>query len=126
MEADGRKTVTQGIGIIRETANFAKAKIDGAIVGENKETVEMIYYALKNEGLFLGTSSGINLVGAVRVAQKFGPGKTIVTVLPDGGQRYMTGVWNKEYLASMDLVPTATNLDFMVRNDSLVAEKKKN
>lgn len=51
MEADGRKTITQGIGIIRETANFAKAKIDGAIVGENRETIEMMHHLLKHEGI---------------------------------------------------------------------------
>ena len=51
MEADARKTITQGIGIARETANFAKAKVDGALVGEDRETVEMIHYLLNNEGV---------------------------------------------------------------------------
>ncbi len=51
MEADGRKTITQGIGIIRETANFAKARVDGALVGENRETVEMVHYLLHHEGM---------------------------------------------------------------------------
>lgn len=50
MEGDGRKTITQGIGILRLTANFKKARIDGAMVGEDIESVEMVHYLLRNEG----------------------------------------------------------------------------
>ena len=87
----------QGIGIMRRTANFAEAKIgqltvtqpcsnclcafcaDGAYQGSNREVVEMSFYLLRNEGLFVGPSSALNVVGAVKLARQMGPGHTIVT-----------------------------------------------
>ena len=59
---------------------------------------------LKEEGIFLGGSSGINVAGAIQLAKELGPGNTIVTILCDSGQRYQSKIWNPEFLKSKDLV----------------------
>lgn len=61
-----------GIGIGRETANFATAKLDGAFRGTDREAVEMAHYLLRNEGIFVGPSAALNVVGAVKLARQLG------------------------------------------------------
>ena len=63
----------------------------------------MIFKLLKEEGLFLCGSSGINICGAIKMAEKLGPGHNIVTILCDSGQRYQSKIWNKSFLKSKDL-----------------------
>ena len=62
-----------------------------------------MFYLLKHEGLILGGSSGINIVGAKKLAEKIGPGKTIVTILCDYGTRYKSKIFNKKFLISKNL-----------------------
>ncbi|EEF39609.1 cysteine synthase, putative [Ricinus communis] len=118
-EAEGKRlknpfdTITEGIGINRITQNFMMAKLDGAFRGTDKEAVEMSRFLLKNDGLFLGSSSAMNCVGAVRVAQAIGPGHTIVTILCDSGMRHLSKFHNAEYLSQHGLTPTATGLEFL-------------
>jgi cysteine synthase A len=81
-------SITEGIGIGRVTANFARAKLDGAFRGSDQEVIEMAHYLLKHDGLFLGSSAALNVVGAMRLAQQLGSGHTIATILCDGGGRY--------------------------------------
>ena len=97
-----------GIGIGRKTANFATAVVDGAFRGDDREAVEMAYYLLRNEGLFVGPSAALNVVGAVKLARKLGPGCRVATVLCDGGERYRGTTFNAEWLASKGLTPTCT------------------
>ncbi|KAH9318391.1 hypothetical protein KI387_020160, partial [Taxus chinensis] len=93
-EAEGKRlknpfdTITEGIGINRLTQNFQMARLDGAFQGTDMEAVEMSRILLKNDGLFVGSSSAMNCVGAVRVARLLGPGHTIVTILCDSGMRH--------------------------------------
>ncbi|GMY30962.1 cysteine synthase 2-like isoform X2 [Fagus crenata] len=118
-EAEGRRlknpfdTITEGIGINRLTQNFMMAKLDGAFRGTDLEAVEMSRVLLKNDGLFLGSSSAMNCVGAVRVAQSIGPGHTIVTILCDSGMRHLSKFCNAEYLSQQGLTPKATGLEFL-------------
>ncbi|KAE9606394.1 hypothetical protein Lal_00013615 [Lupinus albus] len=118
-EAEGRRlrnpfdTITEGIGINRITKNFAEGKLDGAFRGTDMEAVEMARFLLKNDGLFLGSSSAMNCVGAVRVAQSLGPGHTIVTILCDSGMRHLSKFYNSEYLSQLGLTPKATALEFL-------------
>ncbi|KAG7024970.1 cys12 [Cucurbita argyrosperma subsp. argyrosperma] len=118
-EAEGRRlknpfdTITEGIGINRLTQNFLMAKLDGAFRGTDREAVEMSRYLLKNDGLFLGSSSAMNCVGAVKVAQSIGPGNTIVTILCDSGMRHLSKFFSAEYLSQYDLTPKATGLEFL-------------
>ncbi len=62
-----------------------------------------IYDVLIHEGLSVGTSSGINIAAAVRVAKQLGPGHTVVTILADGGSRYQSKLFNPEFLRSKNL-----------------------
>ncbi|XP_031119741.1 cysteine synthase 2-like [Ipomoea triloba] len=118
-EAEGRRlknpfdTITEGIRINRLTENFKLAKLDGAFRGTDMEAVEMSRYLLKNDGLFVGSSSAMNCVGAVRAARALGPGHTIVTILCDSGMRHLSKFFNYEYLSQHGLTPSATGLEFL-------------
>lgn len=83
-------TLVEGVGADRVTANFARALIDDAVRIPDEETVEMARTLLREEALFVGSSSAMNCVAAVRTARALGPGHTVVTVICDGGQRYTT------------------------------------
>jgi cysteine synthase len=80
-------SITEGIGNSRVTANLEGAPIDDAERIPDSEALEHIYELLIHEGLSVGTSSGINIAAAVRVAKALGPGHTVVTILADGGSR---------------------------------------
>ena len=101
----------EGIGTDRVTANFALAAdgglLTGALHGTDQEAVEMAYHVLKHDGLFMGPSAALNVVGAVKLARKLGPGKTVVTVLCDGGERYRSKLYSKEWLQARGLTPRA-------------------
>ncbi len=103
-------SITEGIGINRGTANFYRAKLDGAFQGSDLEAIEMAHYLLKHDGLFLGSSAALNVVGAVKLARKLGKGKVIVTILCDGGGRYQSRMFNSQWLAEKQLTPTG-NID---------------
>jgi cysteine synthase A len=105
LKADGGSSITEGIGIGRITANFAGAPIDDAVRIPDAETVSCVRRLLREEGLFLGSTSGINVAAAVRVAGMLGRGHTIVTVLCDGGARYLSRLWNPAWLASQGFAP---------------------
>lgn len=118
-EAEGQRlknpfdTITEGIGINRLTQNFMMAKLDGAFRGTDREAVEMSRFLVKNDGLFLGSSSAMNCVGAVRVAQSLGPGHTIVTILCDSGMRHLSKFYDVHYLSQQGLTPAAAGLEFL-------------
>ena len=96
-------SITEGIGNSRVTANMDGAPIDDAERIPDAEALEHIYEVLIHEGLSVGTSSGINIAAAVRVAKKLGPGHTVVTILADGGSRYQSKLFNPEFLHSKNL-----------------------
>lgn len=96
-------SITEGIGQSRITKNLKDAPIDDAFQIDDCEALNIIYNLLKNEGLNLGPSSGINIAGAVKLAKQMGPGKTIVTILCDYGIRYASKIYNIEFLKSKDL-----------------------
>jgi cysteine synthase len=96
-------SITEGIGNSRVTANMDGAPIDDAERIPDAEAVQHIYDVLIHEGLSVGTSSGINIAAAVRVAKQLGPGHTVVTILADGGSRYQSKLFNPEFLRSKSL-----------------------
>ena len=96
-------SITEGIGNSRITANFKEAPIDGSYSIDDHEALTEIYKLIENEGLCLGTSSGINIAGAIKLAKELGPGKTIVTVLCDKSDRYYSKLFNKEFLIKNNL-----------------------
>jgi cysteine synthase A len=81
-------SITEGIGQGRITKNIENAPIDVAYQIPDEEAVPIIFDLLEHEGLCLGGSSGINIAGALRLANELGPGHTIVTILADYGTRY--------------------------------------
>ena len=95
----------EGIGQTRVTKNIEGLSVDGAYRIPDQEAVAIIYQLLREEGLFLGLSSGINLAGAVRLAKERGPGQTIVTLLCDSGHKYQSKLFNRDWLASHQLDP---------------------
>ncbi len=96
-------SITEGIGQGRVTKNVAAAHVDIPFRIPDSEALPVIFDLLSEEGLCLGGSSGINVAGAIRLARELGPGKTIVTVLCDGGQRYQSKLFNPDFLRSKDL-----------------------
>ena len=96
-------SITEGIGTARITKNFEKAIIDDAFQTDDTEALNLIYDLIENQKIILGGSSGINIAGAIKLAKKMGPGKTIVTILCDNGRRYASKIFNKEFLKSKNL-----------------------
>ena len=104
VKAEGN-SITEGIGSSRVTANLAGAPIDDAVRIDDRSCVDMVYRLLREEGLFVGGSSGINVAAAVAVAREMGKGHTIVTLLCDRGDLYFGRLFNQEWLAGKGLVP---------------------
>ncbi len=98
-------SITEGIGNGRVTKNMENVPIDDAIRVDDKEAVRVVYQLLRKDGLFMGGSVGINVGAALALAKQMGPGHTIVTVLCDSGSRYQSKLFNREWLASKDLLP---------------------
>jgi cysteine synthase len=97
-------SITEGIGNSRITANMENVPIDDAIQITDPEALDMVFKLLRRDGLFVGGSVGINVAAAVQLARQLGPGKTIVTILCDGGARYQSRLFNPEWLATKGLV----------------------
>jgi cysteine synthase A len=108
LKATGTGSITEGIGIARITANLALARIDDALYVEDAESVRFVYRLLNEEGLFLGSTSGINVAAAVHLARELGPGHTIVTILCDGGANYQARLFNRAWLQEKNLAASAT------------------
>jgi cysteine synthase len=102
LKAEG-SSITEGIGQGRITQNLEGLKVDFPYQIPDAETVQIVFDLLLHEGLCLGSSSGINVAGAVRMARDLGPGHTIVTVLCDSGMRYQSRLFNPQFLRAKDL-----------------------
>jgi cysteine synthase A len=103
LRSTGSSAVTEGIGIGRVTANLEGSPIDDAVRVEDPEIVRTTYALLREEGLFLGSTSGTNVAAAIRVARELGPGHTLVTILCDGGSRYLSRFYDPQWLAAKGL-----------------------
>jgi cysteine synthase A len=102
LKAEGT-SITEGIGQGRVTANLEGVEVDLAYQITDEEALPYIFDLIQHEGLVLGSSSAINIAGAVRLAKELGPGKTIVTILADGGQRYQSKLFNPDFLREKKL-----------------------
>ena len=97
-------SVAEGIGQGRITANLEGAPIDTQFRISDAEGYEWVRRLLDEEGLCLGLSSGINVAGAVRLAQKLGPGARVATILCDTGFRYLSTLYDPAWLAAKGLI----------------------
>ena len=102
LKAEGG-SVSEGIGQGRITANLEGLEMDMPVQVSDEEAMPILFDLLEKEGLLLGGSSAINVAGAVKMAQKMGPGHTICTILCDSGQRYQSKIWNPDFLRSKNL-----------------------
>ncbi len=96
-------SITEGIGQGRITKNIEGAVVDRSYFIPDAEAVAIVFQLLEEEGLCLGSSSGVNVAGAIRLARDMGPGHTIVTLLCDYGTRYQSKLFNPEFLRSKNL-----------------------
>jgi len=96
-------SITEGIGQGRITKNLEGLLVDMPFNISDKEALPVVFNLLQNEGLCLGGSSGINVAGAIKMAQEMGPGHKIVTILCDFGTRYQSKLYNLEFLREKGL-----------------------
>ncbi len=97
------ESYAEGIGQTRVTKNLDGVVVDRAYRVTDQSALTIIYQLLRDEGLFLGLSSGINIAGAVKYARESGPGETIVTILCDSGHKYQSKIFNTQWLAEHNL-----------------------
>lgn len=102
LKAEGT-SITEGIGQGRITQNLVGAPIDGQVQVTDEEALPVIFDLIKEEGLVVGGSSGINIMAAIKVARDLGPGHTVVTVLCDYGTRYQSKLFNPAFLREKNL-----------------------
>ena len=104
LKAEG-SSITEGIGQGRVTANLEGLSVDEAFFIEDQESLGITLGLIREEGINVGLSTGVNVAGAIRLAGKLGPGKTIVTILCDPATRYQSRLFNPEFLRSKGLTP---------------------
>ena len=102
LKAEGT-SITEGIGQGRITKNLEGAPLDGQVKVTDHEALPIVFDLLKDEGLVVGGSSGINVAAAIKVAQDLGPGHTVVTILCDYGTRYQSKLFNPSFLREKGL-----------------------
>ena len=96
-------SITEGIGQSRITKNLEGVEVDSAFRITDEEALPILFNLVKEEGLCLGGSSGVNIAGAIRLAREMGPGHTIVTILCDHGSRYQSKLYNPDFLKEKGL-----------------------
>ncbi len=102
LKAEG-SSITEGIGQGRITANLEGLNVDAPFQIPDEESLQIAFNLIIEEGLVLGSSSGVNVAGAIRLAQQMGPGHIIVTLLCDGAQRYQSKMFNVPFLKEKGL-----------------------
>ncbi len=111
-------SITEGIGIMRLVANFAKAQIDEAFSLPDQDLVTISQYVRQHDGILLGSSSALNLAGALKIAIENGPGKRIVTFSCDLGERSFSKLYTEEFLKTKDLDLHQTDIDTLIKKYS--------
>jgi cysteine synthase A len=96
-------SIAEGIGQVRITRNLEGLKPDFACQVPDEEALPVVFDLLRDEGLCMGASTGVNIAGAIKLAQDMGPGHTIVTILCDYGTRYQSKLFNPDFLREKDL-----------------------
>ena len=115
-------SITEGIGLGRVTPMIEDLRIDKPYLIPDEEALPIVFDLLREEGLCVGGSSGINVAGAVRLARELGPGHTVVTILCDGGARYQSKLFNPDFLRSKAL-PVPAWLERTGRKEPVVARE---
>jgi cysteine synthase A len=98
------ESITEGIGQGAVTANVKPCLVDQCHELSDQIILNMVHFIVRTEGIFLGSSSGANLCAAYLLARRMGPGHKIVTILCDSGQKYVSKIYNPDFLISKGLV----------------------
>lgn len=114
------ESISEGIGQTAITANVKPCRVDHAFQLSDEMILNMVHYIVKKDGIFVGSSSGANLCGAYLLAKKLGAGKKIVTILCDTGQKYVTKVFNPEFIQERGYHVTGLDSDLFPALDSLL------
>ncbi|PIQ24124.1 cysteine synthase A [bacterium (Candidatus Blackallbacteria) CG17_big_fil_post_rev_8_21_14_2_50_48_46] len=109
-------SLTEGIGIMRLVANFAKARVDQALTITDQELVSVAHYVRLQDALVLGSSSALNLAAALQTALRMGPGHRIVTFACDLGERSFSKLYQAEFLASKNLNAAPEGFKSLMQN----------
>jgi len=96
-------SVTEGIGQGRITKNLEDLRVDFPIRLPDQEALDVMFKMVETEGLYLGGSAGMNVAGAIHLAKEMGPGNNIVTILCDSGSRYLSKLYNRNFLVNNEL-----------------------
>jgi len=104
------KSITEGIGSSRVTKNFEQAPIDDAYSINDHDALTVLFELLEKEGLSLGTSTGINVAGAIKLAKDLGPNHTIVTILCDKSDIFRSKLFNKKFLKTYNEEPNKVSI----------------
>jgi cysteine synthase A len=100
-------TIAEGIGLDRITQNFAIGLnlniLDDAVKVTDQEAVDMAHWLLRNEGLFCGSSSAMNVSAAIQYASTMPPDSCVVTIICDSGQRHLSRFWNRDFIIQWGL-----------------------
>ena len=108
-------SITEGIGIMRLVENFKQARVDDAITLSDQDLVTVAHYLRHHDGLIVGSSSALNLAGALKTAVINGPGKRILTLICDGGDRSYSKLYNPEFLKEKELDPENTDIEALIK-----------
>jgi cysteine synthase A len=117
-EVSQGESITEGIGQSAITANVKPCKVDQSTQLNDEIILNMVHFIVKQEGIFLGSSSGANLCAAYLLAKRMGPGHKIVTILCDSGQKYVSKVYNPDFLKEKNLTISSAPEDLFPRLDS--------
>jgi cysteine synthase A len=109
------QSITEGIGIMRLTANFAQARVDDAFTLPDQDIVTLARYLCVHDGLVLGSSSALNVAGALKAAARNGPGQRVVTFNCDLGERSYSKLYNDDYLKKRGLDTTRTDIQALIK-----------
>ena len=96
-------SIVEGVGLDRLTANFKQARIDHAYSILDQEFVNVAHWLIRNEGLFVGSSSALNITATLKALEHFPPGSNVVTVICDNGSRHVSRFYNAEALSKYQL-----------------------
>jgi cysteine synthase A len=105
---------TEGIGIMRRTANFGEAVVDNVFNLHDQDVVSISRFVRDRDGILLGSSAALNVAGALLTAVQAGKGKKIVTFLCDLGERSYSKLYNDEFLVGRELNPAGEPIEAII------------
>ncbi|MDT0309400.1 cystathionine beta-synthase [Streptomyces sp. DSM 44917] len=95
----GRPYLVEGVGEDFWPEAYDRGVADEIVAVSDKDSFRMTRRLAREEGMLVGGSCGMAVVGALRVARRLGPEDVVVVLLPDGGRGYLSKIFNDEWMA---------------------------